>query len=176
MKREPFRQGQLDGLCGIYAVINALKLIVRISHNEGSDLLYEAVLTLEKKKPASVYITTGISVVDLSIILRDIICPQYDLIRTKPFHRRAKVSIDEYWDTLTGFLNSDEPRSVIIVIETSKWGHWTVVKEITSKQMILNDSDGRKVVNRRHCSTTELNSETPVLIYPSQTFFLRPND
>lgn len=173
MIKDSFKQGQLDGLCGIYAVINALRLLVRISRDECYELIYESVLVIEKKKPVSDFIIDGISVFDVSVIIRDIVCPQYDVTRTKPFHRRAQVSVDEYWDTLGQFMGSGEQRSVIMAIETHHWGHWTVVRRVTEKQLILYDSGQCKVVNRRHCSTSMLSSETPVLIYVSQTFFLK---
>ncbi len=46
---EPFQQGDLDGLCGLYACINAARLLTRINDETGERLLLEAVLTLEKK-------------------------------------------------------------------------------------------------------------------------------
>ena len=168
---KPFRQGDLDGLCGIYATINAAKLIgKRISINHGLEILLDAAMTLDKASLE--FLTEGISTPDISRILRDSICDDFNIRRTKPFHTRSDVSLDEFWDTLCCFLHSRPDRAAIIVIETSTYSHWTVVKEINNKRLILFDSNESVFLNRKQCSTTELGPKASTLISPPSTFFL----
>ena len=168
---KPFQQGDLDGLCGLYATINAAKLIgKRISTDAGSKVLLDAALTINKKTIE--FITDGTTTLDITRILRDTICDEFAIRRSKPFHSRSNVSLDEFWETLCIFLHSKPSRAAIIVIENSRYSHWTVVKEITSKRLILFDSGKGVFLNRKQCSTTSLSLNISTLIFPSSTFFL----
>ncbi len=168
---KPFRQGDLDGLCGLYATINAAKLISkRISRNRGSEFLLDAVLTINKK--SFDFLTDGTNTLDISRILRDSICDDFKIRRTKPFHTRSHVSLNEFWETLCCFLHSRPDRAAIIVIETSTYSHWTVVKKINNKRLILFDSSEGVFLNRKQCSTTERGPNVSTLISPPSTFFL----
>lgn len=168
---KPFQQGDLDGLCGFYATINAAKLISKcISADFGSEILLDAALALNKSSVE--FITEGTTTLDISRVLRDNICNEFNIRRSKPFHTRSYVSLDEFWETLCIFLHSKPGRTAIIVIENSRYSHWTVVKEINSKRLILFDSNKRVFLNRKQCSTTELGPNISILITPSPTFFL----
>jgi hypothetical protein len=168
---KPFQQGDLDGLCGLYATINAVKLISkRISYDFGSEILLDAALTINKKTID--FIIEGTTTLDITRILRDNICIEFDIRRSKPFHSRSNVSLDEFWETLCIFLHSKPGRAAIIVIETSSYSHWTVVRNINNKRLILFDSNKRVFINRRQCSTTELGPNISIIISPASTFFL----
>lgn len=168
---KPFQQGDLDGLCGLYATINAAKLVSkRLSRNRGTELLLDAVLTIDKS--SFDFLTDGTNTLDITRILRDTICDEFNIRRTKPFHTRSHVSLDEFWETLCCFLHSRPDRAAIIVIETSTYSHWTVVKEINNKRLILFDSHEGVFLNRKQCSTTELGPKASTLISPPSTFFL----
>lgn len=169
---KPFKQGDLDGLCGLYAGINAAKLLTRIGRTTGTNLLLDAVLTLEKNNCLSTYVTEGTTSLDLARILRDTICPAFHIKRSKPFHKKKNTSLSEFWQDLTVFLSTDKPRTAIISIEDAIYSHWTVVESINDKRIYLFDSYQRKVLNRNSCTTTELSATTPILIHTSLTYFL----
>ena len=43
-KMKPFQQGELDGLCGLYAIVNALRLIISTPPSPGKGLSPDGVL------------------------------------------------------------------------------------------------------------------------------------
>ena len=170
---QPFQQGQLDGLCGIYSIINATKLINRLSEERGEELMEEAVLALERKgKPASKFIVDGITIADMAHILRTVICPQFNIVRSKPFHKQPDIPLTTFWQAMSDFLAAGESRSIITCLEWQEHGHWSVVRQVGEKRLLLYDSSERVFVNRSQCSTVELTSQTPVLLLPSVTYFL----
>jgi len=170
---KPYRQGDLDGLCGVYAVINAVRLI---SDNIGTETLQETFLKtmrLQIKHRKSIFfIVNGLSQVKIARIMQRIIRPEFDIKYSRPFKTRKEVSLAELWSSFSDHLNGSGQRCIIISYETKTIGHWTIVQSMTSKRFNLFDSGERKVINRRHCSTTELNAETPILIDFTATFYL----
>lgn len=171
---QPFQQGELDGLCGIYSIINATKLLVnRLGQECGEDLLLDAVLALERRgKPVSKFIIDGLTIADIAYILRTVVCPQFNIVRSKPFHKQPHISIAKFWDAMTDFLTAGGGRSIITGLEWHEYSHWTVIRQIGNKRLLLYDSSQRVFLNRCQCSTVELTSKTPVLLQPSVTYFL----
>lgn len=173
---KPFTQGDLDGLCTIYACINATKLLTRITQETAETLFLSSVLNLEKEKCLSKFITEGTTTLDLSRILRDTICKQFNIHRSKPFHKNSNVGLNEFWAALSDFLKPDKPRTAIISIENKVYAHCTVVESINDKRIKLFDSYKRKVINRSYCTTTELTERKTTLITPIDTYFLERYD
>ena len=105
----PFQQGDLDGLCAIYACINATKLITgKMNHERAQNLFLRSVTALANKKESIAYITDGTNSNDIVCILRDIICPEFNILRSKPFHKRSQVSIDEFWKAINNYLKCNQ--------------------------------------------------------------------
>ena len=169
----PYEQGDLDCLCGAYAVINAAKLITKkISTHDYQDILLSILRQQIRRKKSIFFIIHGLDQTKLARILQYIVCPELGMMYWRPFKRRLKVSVDEFWQTLSDFLNKDR-RCAIICFENRRYdGHWTVVEFITEKRLYIFDSVGRKTINRSHCTTTKMTKETPVLIDFTATFLL----
>lgn len=169
---EPFIQGKLDGLCGVYAVINAAKLISKTQSTAEWQKLFLKALKLQcKHKKSMIFMVYGLNESRVAKILKRVIGPRLGIIYSRPFKNRTKISITTFWSCISEFLNADGQRAVIIVFETKDYGHWSVIRSITDNRMILFDSTGRKFINRKHCSTTEIKPETPVLIDFKSTFY-----
>ena len=170
---KPYQQGDLDGLCGIYATINAAKLISNIINTEEWQEIFLKILKLQIKQRKSVlFMVHGLNDSKVGKILQRIISHNLHIKYKRPFKRRKKVGISEYWDHLYEFLNGQDQRSAIIWYETRNQCHWTAVADITLNRLYLFDSIGRKTINRKLCSTTKISKETPILIDFSATFYL----
>ena len=170
----PFRQGHLDGLCGVYSLCNSLKVLgFKNSLEDWQAILFEILEQLYHDKQSTKFLIDGITTQDMSRILRDIILPEYKITYTKPFHSKANTSLAELWDKISAHFNSESDYTVIICIEGTDYGHWTVVKSLSEKRITLFDSDRMKWLNRRQCTTNELTKNTPILIHPATLFLLK---
>jgi hypothetical protein len=48
---EPYKQGDLDGLCGIYSIINAVRLVHKgLTDDDCDELFQKAFICLERRK------------------------------------------------------------------------------------------------------------------------------
>jgi hypothetical protein len=169
----PYTQGDLDGLCGAYAAINAVKIISKKFCVEEWQNVFLKILKQQIKHRKSVFFMVhGLNESKISKILQRIIRQRFEITYSRPFKRRKKVRLDEYWDCLHDFLNGGDRRSAIIGYENKGHSHWTVVAFISPNQLYLFDSGGRKSINRRRCTTTEITPETPILLDFTATFLL----
>jgi len=169
---KPHFQGQLDGLCGVYSVINSIKLLENINSGESRILFNRIFAFVERRKRISGIIREGISSRDMAYIFREVVEQEYPVSRVKPFHRAGKVPLYLYWKELQGFLAEDQRRAVIVVLESWDWGHWTVIRKATEKTLFLFDSEDHLRISRRHCTTKRISTARPVLLHPTMTYFL----
>ncbi len=169
---KPHFQGQLDGLCGVYSVINSTKLIENINAWESMTLFNRIFALVEQRKRLSGILREGISSRDMAYIFREVVEQEYPIRRVKPFHRAGKVPLDLYWNEIQGFLAEDHRRAVIVVLEGWNWGHWTVIRKATEKTLFLFDSENQKRVRRRDCTTRKITRARRILLYPTRTYFL----
>lgn len=169
----PFIQGQLDALCGVYAVLNSLKALGFKDRFYCWQATLESILVqLNEDKQSPLFMTHGIKTSDISRILKNILCAKYDIQYSKPFHRRANVSINELWETLSIYLSSGDQRTAIIFIRGLNYGHWTVVSSLSAKRLTFLDSGLMDWLNRSRCTTTKPIAKSHVFIHPPSLFLL----
>ena len=172
----PFQQGELDGLCGIYSVINAARLVIgrSITEDKCEELFVKCFAVLEKKKKISHIITNGITINEIACLLRDVIEKEFPVRRTKPFHSSSNITLADYWSKIQEFFStSDKRRAVILSVETEEWEHWSVVRSTTNKRLALFDSDDSQIINRKRCTLKRITKVEPILFHPNQTYFLQ---
>ena len=63
---KPHLQGQLDGLCGVYSVINSIKLLANINPEESMTLFNRIFAFIEGRKRLSGILREGISSRDMA--------------------------------------------------------------------------------------------------------------
>lgn len=171
--KNPYQQGSLDGLCGVYTAINAAKLIsTKMSYEEWQVIFLSIIKHQIDHRKSHTFLVNGLGIARLSKIMRHIIGPVCGATYTRPFKKRRELTLQEFWESLYDFLAIEGKRCVIISFSTKTYGHWTVVKSISHNRLILFDSTERKFINRKHCTTHEITQITPILIDFTATIYL----
>ena len=176
MKLKPYEQGALDSLCGIYSIVNAMRVIEGLSNEESQKLFKKIIAYLEENKSLAETLASGISITVMGTIFKDVIGDQIN--RAIPFQKHTDVSISEFWKEMTRFLHEKRPKGEKRVILLSLGGlhdHWTIVRKISNKRIWLFDSIGLRNLDRSKCTTRKASSSRLHLIYPTQTYFLKRN-
>ena len=154
-----FQQGDLDGLCGAYSVINAISWglhSLRVHHghsrpyrslreHERDNLfraLLEAVITSRSR---SRIVVDGLHSLDLVHMLRvaSTWLSQERVIRlrySRPLYHHRRVRPVRMMRILTTCLA--RPGTAVILGVESPWKHWTVVTSVASRCLLLLDSGG----------------------------------
>ena len=168
---KPYLQGSLDGLCAIYSIVNAARIISGIDREASRELFHRTIMHVEETRDLSKVLTDGIGLTTVGGILRNVVG---ELIqhRSMPFKRRPDTPLDEFWLEMMHFLNGGCKRAVLIALGGGTWDHWSVVHEITDKQIHFFDSHRLRRLHRNRCSTTRTTSSRPHLLCPTHTYFL----
>jgi hypothetical protein len=149
---EPFQQGDLDGLCGVYAIINALRLLHPSLDRDAAHALFRKLIkTLGKtfRNPTKpVYDGICPTVLeDLLITARQQVRRHHSLeIVVKPLVLwRKRPTLADVWDAFREQLNGEQ---VAILVLSGVFEHWTVAYAASETTIRLFDSADRKVITR----------------------------
>jgi hypothetical protein len=168
---KPYMQGALDGLCAVYSIVNATRIIAGLGEEESRDLFKEIILHLEKKRDLAKIFLSGIGLTTIGGILNDVVgdrIPQ----RTMPFKHHPNTSLDEFWNEMMRFLDENERGAILIGLGGPLWDHWSIVESISERQIRFFDSYKLRRLNRSRCSTIRATSARPHLLCPTHTYFL----
>ncbi len=168
---DAYRQGSIDKLCGIYAVLNGTRLVLP-PKRVPSSLLSQCVTALIEKKGSVDFINDGTDITDIAYLLK-MICKDYPIERSKPFHNNPHVSINDYLSRITDFLKKKD-RSVILLFHTIYMRHWTVVKDADEHELYLFDSKGTRSLQRKDCVMDKPTEARHRQLFPTCTYFLKP--
>jgi hypothetical protein len=169
----PFEQGALDTLCGIYSLVNADKIINERPNDEYRELFSEIIEHLHRNRLLTHALESGLLFKHMRGIVNDVINDRIPHKETR-YVGLSTPSLGTFWNDMYTFLNeADAPPSAIIVGLSGKHDHWTVVSEITKKNITLYDSDGLKRINRNNCTTASESGSRKHVLHPAQTYFMR---
>ena len=135
MRLEPFRQGRLDGLCGVYSVINALRLAVwpahRLSRESCKDLFRLLTSELAARSKLHDVLTGGSRHRLVAALLREAdswLRDEYEirLHYRRPYRAQASVRPSAIAATLARHLATGQ--ASVIAGLTGSIEHWTVVR------------------------------------------------
>jgi len=168
----PFQQGHLDNFCGAYCIVNAIHLVCGpITRAHAMALLQEIMAFLDRRVSLVERIGWGATLQDVGGAMRHVVDTRRVIRRCKPFRGRASMGLDDYWDTVRQFVAQGD-RAVVTAFG-GRIDHWTVIRDATSKRLLLCDSTGMRQVARRYCIMA---SDSPSLrryiLYPTYTYFL----
>jgi hypothetical protein len=150
-------QGDLDGLCGVYSVVNAVqwalhscstadarvrRLTKLLSDLEQQALFDTLLAALGKRRPLVTFVTGGISSLELARLLRVSrewlsVRRNADLVCRRPFYRRRAIATQRVLARLAQHLVV--PGSAAIIAFEA---HWTVVRGAANKRVRVLDSGG----------------------------------
>jgi len=168
---KPYEQGGLDGLCAIYSIVNAAGIISGTRNDEAKALFRQILEYLERTRDLSRVLSEGIGLTTIGVILRDVVG---DLIphRSMPYKNLPHAPLDEFWDGMTRFLDAGARRTILIGLGGRIWDHWSIIHEITPRQVRFFDSRRLRQLNRNRCTTTRSTSRRPHVLCPTHTYFL----
>ncbi|MBK8677023.1 MAG: hypothetical protein IPN27_11845 [Cellvibrionales bacterium] len=135
-KSQPvYQQGDLDGLCGLYSLVNATNhLRGPLSKQQSSDLLRELAVAFHHCWGFHEAVVDGINGFQLHQLIRDIVIPTYQLVCKKPFHSLPHACPEWVWRTMMDWTDSGG----VIILGTEE--HWTVIEKVMLNSVLLRDS------------------------------------
>ena len=203
--RKVKHQGEMDGLCGIYALVNAITCLAgqKLSEKDGTDLFKELIRSIYKrnnrkrtKKPTTSieFIWDGANTQDISYMLKETMkfleSKNLHLEWKKPLMGQSKPNnVDQYWKRLQEAFNDAGGQKKCVAIIDYNWqidgnkedGHWTCVTKVTDNVLFLQDSVMRpgtklKKIYRSRCTLGPPTSRRPYRLFPHNVSLLRFND
>jgi hypothetical protein len=168
---KPYEQGALDGLCAVYSIVNAVRIVSGIGDEEARELFKKIILYLEKTNDLAKILTEGIGLTTIGGIFADVVGEQISN-RAMPFKQCPDTPLDEFWAAMMTFLNNGGRRAILIGLGGPMWDHWSIVESITEKQIRFFDSYKLKRLNRSRCGTIRSTNTRPHLLSPTHTYFL----
>jgi hypothetical protein len=153
----PAMQGDLDGLCGVYSIVNAVQWSLhtstptawafgqapkRLIWTEQEALFDTLVTTLGKRRPHGTFVTGGIHAFELTRLLRVSrewlsIHRKADLVFRRPFYRQRTIATRRVLARLREHLAAPGSAAIIAVED-----HWTVVRGAAKRRVRVLDSGG----------------------------------
>ena len=184
----PLVQGELDGLCGLYSIINSLIWGIYGLQVSGHrpryqskpfgereiEKLFLSLMTRVNRKHGIHPVVHGISSLELARLLRYSAIwlsakRDLELTFTRPFYRRPRATIKQVCQVLSDH-QSGAGTAAIIGLEWP-WRHWTVVIGVTATRLALLDSSGDPYLSlRRRPRNSERQRR---LLRPSEIFLLK---
>ena len=150
-----YQQGDLDGLCGVYAIVNALRYLLRLNREQCQSLFANLVRTLSQAPPHPydpLIQGTVFRQLKQLVTAADQCCAKHQGLsfQARPLRlRREDRTLGKLWAALDQEIGSG---SVAIIGITGRTDHWCVVYRVTPKTLRLLDSWGRSCIRRSRCS------------------------
>lgn len=175
----PFRQGHLDGLCGIYGIINSIRWGLRndrpLTKHQARLLYIRLVHHLEDRELLASAMEMGLSIPEISQLLhaakewldeRNI-----RLKHRKPFHKQKTIKTSAYFDCISTSVK--EPKTSILMATVGRLDHWTSVIGVEKGRLLIFDSSGLKRIGTQTGDTTTLaESGKTIQFMPTGLFVL----
>lgn len=146
----PFRQGELDGLCGVYAVINAIRLVLGARSQllgpcDWQDLFVVLMQSIDHSVGAARAASEGIETKPLRYLLKAAIlhlAVEHNLnIRASPMLTRTeRPSFAKLLPRIGNYVR--QPGQAILLSVFGSLNHWTVIRRVSHNSLILFDSSG----------------------------------
>jgi hypothetical protein len=154
-RKRAYRQGDLDGLCGAYSVVNAVRYLFQLNLEQTREVFRALVRTLVQARPRSHdRLIDGIGFRHLKqlVTAADKSCRRChgSAFEARPLRLGpGNRTLPGLWAALEQEVG---PACVAIIGITGRTDHWCVVYQVTPKTLRLLDSAGRTRINRSRCT------------------------
>ena len=145
-EQKAWQQGKLDKLCGVYALVNAYRLLVpsdRAQYNSDWQLFKASVEWLDSQELLFDAVTSGLKVEHLLGMIDGVFKPAFrfiDVVQLWEKKRRlGKNGLNQILEYVA------PPSSTVLACyydPTDREEHWTVFQKVGKKKIYLYDSDG----------------------------------
>src|SRR4029079_14878284 len=147
---KPYRQGRLDGLCGIYTLINALRLLCPKLDEDACERVFCALIKARTRQTASplAVIAAGLSRRELLKLIdpwQRFAAKKFGVILTVERMKVSEPTLGGLWRSLCRALDG---QSVAILGLDGAERHWTLAYAVTERTLRLADSCGLRVILR----------------------------
>lgn len=170
---KPLRQGQLDGFCGVYAVLNAVRLLAypdrQLHPAEMRRMFRKAVHILSRHRLLKMGATFGLDPKPWQLML-DSLLPDiehiagFEIRQRKVFKAKAGLKAS----TAIGAIRNqiDQGRPIVLILDGA-YDHWTVISGYNHQRFHLFDSDGYHWINP---ASVGLDDTLPHVLRAESTF------
>lgn len=176
---QSFLQGQLDLLCGLYAITNALRWAMKdvspLSRSSSVELISELTIDLQNRGKLASAFSNGMTIPDIGRSLKAADKwlrkeTGYSVVIRKPHHGTATSSLKKIAFTVAQHLS--HPNTSTIIVTSGRLDHWTVITGVNDKSFMLLDSEGQKFFRRQNCVCGPISTAEPSKLYliPSSLF------
>lgn len=142
-----FHQGELDSLCGVYALLNAYRLLVpQVSTAMLHRLFSEAVAWLNGQGMLLDAVTNGLEAEHLLGMSQHTFRPVFPFIEVERLWAKKEQAEPELLNLLVKKYVAPPSSIVLVCFENQAYGHWTVFQKADEKRVYLCDSIGRSFV------------------------------
>lgn len=170
----PLLQGDLDSLCGLYAIVNAVRLLRPELNHRQARLLFDALgeTLSEKSVTAHETVSLGIELPVMHALIASAVSYLDDVLGIS-LTARSLTSLqgirrfNDLWGALASRLDGD---CVAILGLSGHHEHWTVAYRVTDRTIRLFDSDLVQVLTRSRCSLHS--TRVPHQIDPDEVIFI----
>ena len=175
----PYRQGDLDSLCGLYAILNAVRWadrhhnrLNRADHKALFDRLIEV---SDQGDTLTAIVRHGTTIPEMSRLLHvaaDDVSRHHGLHLTisKPFHRYREAPARIVLAAIARHTR-DHANGVIAMTRHAD-AHWTLITAITPKRLELFDSTSRQWLRSEQCRFAASAQQQTRLLPPAGLFFV----
>ncbi|RWO88559.1 hypothetical protein [Mesorhizobium sp.] len=169
----PFNQGDLDSLCGIYCVMNAVRFLYPELGRQRSIGLFQVLSESLTTNRVTAHETVGLGIESPTVhALVEAACNYLrEVLETSIIAATLTSKIrrlDDLWRALAEGLDDNQ---VAIIGLSGRHDHWTVAYRMTARTIRLFDSDSMKVLQRARCSLRD--PRVPYQIDPDEIILIR---
>ena len=163
MNSTPKRQGQLDGLCGIYSIINSFKQVMGRSLEENDvQLLFETCCRSVSAWPATLW--AGLDFDELREVIKRAKKTEPSLFEkvtiSFPFANSTPPTSEEYWRQFHSLFER-YPEGCAIVGMAYPYLHWIAVTPKSQKQLIIHDPSPNGPIKAKNISQIHAGDRRP---------------
>jgi hypothetical protein len=147
LRRTPYLQGQIDGLCGFYAIINAFQCLFpgTFTDDDAWELMVALCEALAHKFPAVIWKGAGVEDTVKLFEAAEAFARRTrhlggELAVTRPYARRKVERVQDFWEEVAAFLDGGQGRRVAFIGIGHPDNHWTVATKVTPRSVTFFDS------------------------------------